>query len=138
MAREYQAPDYTYVTIPDPRGGFGSYPMEFPDLAGFGDTESDAMREAGLVVQARLDGLRANGLTVPTPETAPDKALRFTEVIDEAKKSSGMSWSQVAAQAGISEVGLHKHRREGGRALKLPVAEAIANVFGLKVEDFWK
>ena len=138
MPKTYQATDYTYTCAKDPHGGFIVGIQEFPGLRGVGKTEDAAMREAALVAQARIDGLRDAGKPLPPPAHQAERRLAFTEVVDLRKDETGFSWSELAGLVGISEAGLHKHRRENGSALKLPVAEKLASALGIQVEDFWR
>jgi predicted RNase H-like HicB family nuclease len=55
---------------PTPDGGYGAWAPDLPGCIALGDTVEDTEREMRAAINFHLDGLRQDGLPLPTPKTA--------------------------------------------------------------------
>ena len=60
---------YVILIGPTPDGGFGAWAPDLPGCIALGDTVEETEREMREAIAFHLDGLREDGLPLPTPQT---------------------------------------------------------------------
>ena len=60
---------YVILIGPTPDGHFGAWAPDLPGCIALGDTVEETEREMRDAIAFHLDGLRADGLPLPTPST---------------------------------------------------------------------
>lgn len=60
---------YVILIGPTPDGGYGAWAPDLPGCIALGNTVEDTEREMREAIAFHLDGLRQDGLSLPSPKT---------------------------------------------------------------------
>jgi predicted RNase H-like HicB family nuclease len=56
-------------------GGYGAYVPDLPGCVGMGETKEDALNDIASAIQFHLEGMKAEGLPIPIPNTEAENLV---------------------------------------------------------------